>query len=104
MQLKPREAIHLGLVIHELGTNARKYGALKVPEGKLSVTWQVTGHHLHITWTESGGPMVNPPTRKGFGTVLIERGLKDSLGGEALISFAPTGLICDLRLPLPQLS
>ena len=103
VQLKPREAIHLGLVLHELGTNARKHGALKVPEGRLRVTWQVTGHHLEINWAESGGPIVSPPTRQGFGTLLIERGLKDSLDGEALITFAPTGLICDMRLPLPKL-
>jgi PAS domain S-box-containing protein len=103
MQLKPREAVHLGLVLHELGTNARKYGALKVPEGRLSVTWHLTGHYLEITWAESGGPTVSPPTRQGFGTLLIERGLKDSLGGEARITFAPTGVTCDMRLPLPEL-
>jgi two-component sensor histidine kinase len=103
MQLKPREAVHLGLVLHELGTNARKYGALKVPEGRLSVTWNLTGHYLEITWAESGGPTVSPPTRQGFGTLLIERGLKDSLGGEARITFAPTGVTCDMRLPLPEL-
>jgi PAS domain S-box-containing protein len=101
MQLKPREAIHLGLVLHELGTNARKYGALKVPEGKLSVTWHLTSDYLEITWAESGGPTVSPPTREGFGTLLIERGLKVSLGGEARITFAPTGVTCDMRLPLP---
>jgi PAS domain S-box-containing protein len=101
MQLKPREAIHLGLVLHELGTNARKYGALKVPEGRLSVTWHRAGGYVEITWAESGGPTVSPPTRQGFGTLLIERGLKVSLGGEARITFAPTGLTCDMRLPLP---
>jgi two-component sensor histidine kinase len=102
MQLKPREAVHLGLVLHELGTNARKYGALKVPEGRLSVTWHLTGQNLEITWAESGGPTVSPPTRQGLGTLLIERGLKDSLGGEARITFAPKGVTCDMRLPIPQ--
>jgi two-component sensor histidine kinase len=106
MQLEPREAIHLGLVLHELGTNARKYGALKVPEGRLCVTWNLTGHgarhYLEINWVESGGPTVSPPTGQGFGTLLIKRGLKDSLGGEARITFAPTGVTCDMRLPLPQ--
>jgi PAS domain S-box-containing protein len=101
MQLKPREAIHLGLVLHELGTNARKYGSLKVPEGRLSVTWRREGNFVEINWAESGGPRVDPPSRRGFGTLLIERGLKVSLGGEARITFAPTGLTCDMRLPLP---
>jgi two-component sensor histidine kinase len=102
IQLKPREAVHLGLVLHELGTNARKYGALKVPEGGVSVTWHLTSHYLEITWAESGGPPVKPRTKQGFGTLLIERGLKDSLGGEARITFAPTGMTCHMRLPLPQ--
>src|SRR5262249_8483592 len=83
MQLKPREAIHLGLVLHELGTNARKYGSLTVPEGRLSVTWRREGNFVEINWAESGGPRVHPPSRRGFGTLLIERGLKVSLGGEA---------------------
>jgi hypothetical protein len=82
-------------------TNARKYGALKVPEGRLSVTWHRAGDFVEISWAESGGPKVNPPSRRGFGTLLIERGLKVSLGGEARITFAPTGLTCDMRLPLP---
>ena len=105
IQLKPRQAVHLGLVLHELGTNARKYGGLKVPEGRIRVTWNLTEHgpchHLEINWVESGGPAVSPPTGQGFGTLLIERGL-DSLGGEARISFAPTGVTCDMRLPLPH--
>ena len=80
IQLKPRQAVHLGLVLHELGTNARKYGGLKVPEGRIRVTWNLTDHgpchHLEINWVESGGPAVSPPTGQGFGTLLIERGLK----------------------------
>jgi two-component sensor histidine kinase len=101
MKLKPREAIHLGLVLHELGTNARKYGSLTVPEGRLSVTWRREGNFVEINWAESGGPRVDPPRRRGFGTLLIERGLKVSLGGEARIAFEPSGLTCDMRLPLP---
>ena len=106
LQLQPRVAVHLGLALHELGTNARKYGALKVPEGRLGVTWRVTGHGaghvLELNWVESGGPTVSPPAVHGFGTVLIERGLKHSLGGEAHMNFAPTGVMCDMRLPLPE--
>ncbi len=103
IQLKPRVAVHLGLALHELGTNARKYGALKVPEGRLSVTWRLADrgadHELELTWVESGGPAVSPPTSQGFGTLLIERGLKHSLGGEARMIFAPTGVICEMHVP-----
>lgn len=103
IELKPRVAVHLGLALHELGTNARKYGALKVPEGRLSVTWRLadhgTDHELELKWVESGGPVVNPPAGQGFGTLLIERGLKHSLGGEARTIFAPTGVICEMRVP-----
>jgi PAS domain S-box-containing protein len=103
LQLKPRAAVHLGLALHELGTNARKYGALKVPEGRLSVTWRVkpsgADDGLELQWVESGGPAVSRPTGQGFGTLLIERGLKHSLGGEARMTFAPTGLICELHVP-----
>jgi PAS domain S-box-containing protein len=103
IQLKPRVAVHLGLALHELGTNARKYGALTVPEGRLSVTWRLadrgTDHELELKWVESGGPAVSPPTGQGFGTLLIERGLKHSLGGEAHVIFAPTGVICEMHVP-----
>lgn len=103
IQLKPRVAVHLGLALHELGTNARKYGALKVPEGKLNVTWRLadrgTDHELELEWVESGGPTVSPPTGQGFGTLLIERGLKHSLSGEARMTFAPKGVICEMRVP-----
>jgi PAS domain S-box-containing protein len=103
IELNPRVAVHLGLALHELGTNARKYGALKVPEGRLSVTWRVADrgadHELELTWVESEGPVVGQPTGQGFGTLLIERGLKHSLGGEARMTFAPTGVICEMRIP-----
>lgn len=103
IQLKPRVAVHLGLALHELGTNARKYGALKVPEGKLNVTWRLadrgTDHELELEWVESGGPTVSPPTGQGFGTLLIERGLKHSLSGEARMTFASKGVICEMRVP-----
>ncbi len=103
IELNPRAAVHLGLALHELGTNARKYGALKLPEGRLNVTWRMAerdaDHELELKWVESGGPAVSPPTVQGFGTLLIERGLKHSLGGEARMIFAPTGVICEMRVP-----
>ena len=106
LELQPRAAVHLGLVLHELGTNARKYGALKAPEGKLAVTWRIaarqTGSSLELTWEERAGPAVSPPASEGFGTFLIQRGLKHALGGEAHVTFAPAGVVCELRLPLPE--
>ena len=101
--LQPRAAVHLGLVLHELGTNARKYGALKAAEGKLAVTWRIaarqTGSSIELTWEERAGPAVSPPASEGFGTFLIQRGLKHALGGEAHVTFAPAGVVCKLRLP-----
>ena len=77
--LDARTAIHLGLVLHELATNARKYGALSVPAGRLSVAWSVRAYgerELVLEWNESGVPKVSAPTSRGFGTTLIERTLE----------------------------
>jgi two-component sensor histidine kinase/CheY-like chemotaxis protein len=105
LTLAAQPALHLAMVLHELGTNARKYGALSVPQGKLVVDWQVVaakgGRQLELQWSESGGPAVLAPNERGFGTRLIE----DSLlahGGEAIIKYRTEGLAGELRLPLPQ--
>lgn len=103
--LEPQAALHLGLVLHELGTNARKYGSLSRPEGRLRTNWSVTdgaSPELKLNWVESDGPPVTAPTRRGFGTTLIERSLHYALGGEAELHFAPGGLTCEIRLPLPS--
>lgn len=106
VELHARAAVHLGLVLHELGTNARKYGALKVPQGRLAVAWRVEGRRaerrLELNWVESEGPPPEPPRSEGFGTLLIQRGLKHALGGEAHIAFAPAGVVCGLSVPLPE--
>src|SRR6202034_2764689 len=94
----------LALVLHELATNARKHGALSVPEGRLSVSWQmrINGERrLLMRWKESNGPKVGAPTTRGFGTTLIEQTLRGH-GGEANIHYDADGLICEMRLPLPQ--
>jgi PAS domain S-box-containing protein len=102
--LEPQTALHVGLVLHELGTNACKYGSLSVPQGHLDVRWRVqragVARELQLNWVESGGPTVRAPARQGFGTLLIRRSLKHGLGGEAGLSFAPSGLTCAIRLPL----
>ena len=99
--LDPREALAVGMAIHELATNATKYGALSVPEGNVAVTWTVDrtgdGEHLTLDWIERNGPPVTAPARRGFGTMLIERGLSHDLGGEAKLQFLPDGVRARLR-------
>jgi two-component sensor histidine kinase len=106
LSIEPQTALHLGLVLHELGTNARKYGALSVPGGRLRLNWRINSQGsrgvLQIDWIESGGPMVSVPNAqsKGFGATLIEQSLEHSVGGETRLSFLPTGVTCRIRLPL----
>ena len=102
--LGAQPAIHLALVLHELATNARKYGGLSVPQGRLSVKWEVHSsgsRTLLLDWTESGGPQVSAPLTAGFGTTLIERTLQTH-GGEATVRYGVTGVTCKLRLPLGE--
>ncbi len=102
--LDPRGALALGMAIHELATNAAKYGALSVSEGDVSVTWAVERDgdqdHLVLDWVEQNGPPVVAPAKQGFGTVLIERGLAHDLSGEAKIAFLPDGVRASVRAPL----
>jgi two-component sensor histidine kinase len=103
VSLSPAEALSLGLLFHELATNAAKYGALSTGQGRVDVAWSVRedgGRRLALTWTETGGPPVVAPTRRGFGSRLIERSLSGELGGEAVLEFAPDGLRCHVVLPL----
>lgn len=104
VDLPSQVAVHLGLVLHELGTNARKYGALSVASGRLAVRWTLEeaepGRLLRLTWVESGGPRVSKPSRPGFGTVLIERGIRHTLRGDTVHSFAEDGVRCEITLPL----
>lgn len=89
----------LGLVLHELATNAAKYGALSVPEGRVTIGWTVDapGGNLHLTWVESGGPKVTPPTTLGFGSKLIRTAIA---GGEVDKIFAPDGVRVKIDIPL----
>ena len=100
--LGPQEAGHLGMVLHELATNARKYGALSVTGGQLAVTWEVHsngGRKLLLKWAESGGPKVRAPESRGFGMTLIEQTVRVH-GGEASMHFAEDGLTCRIDWPL----
>lgn len=100
--LDSRAGVHLALVLHELATNARKYGALSVPAGRLAIDWRVeaTGPDLLICWREEGVPHVAAPAAHGFGTTLIERTL-ESNGGEASIRYEVGGVVCRMRLRSP---
>ncbi len=102
--LGPRAALALGMAVHELTTNAVKYGALSVPEGNVSVLWQVEpepdGDYLALDWIERDGPAVTPPTRRGFGMTLIERGLRQDMDAEVTVEFAVEGVSARLRAPL----
>ena len=103
-RLDPKQSLGLALVLHELATNAAKYGALSVPEGRLDLRWHVEpgpdGRELHLDWREGGGPAVEPPETAGFGTRMIERASEYELGGGAELRFDPEGLRCAIRFPL----
>ncbi|MGF9764730.1 sensor histidine kinase [Microvirga sp. 0TCS3.31] len=99
-------ALDLAMALHELATDAVKYGALSNAIGTVDLTWIVDHYHtpprLKLRWKEKGGPPVDPPSRRGFGTRLIERSLAQDLGGEATIEFAPDGVVCTVNTPLAQ--
>jgi len=95
----PPQALALGLIFHELVTNAVKYGALAKVKGRLSVSWGVEKGRLIITWLEREGAKVEKPSRKGFGTDLIERELKSALGGRVTFDYAPAGVEVQLSIP-----
>lgn len=98
VRLTPLMALAFAMALQELATNALKYGALSNPAGKIHIEWDVTREgetsHLHFSWTESGGPRVAEPKRRGFGTRLIERSLAQEMNGKVAVKFAPTGVVC----------
>jgi PAS domain S-box-containing protein len=97
--LKPEAAQALGLALHELASNAKKFGALSAPDGHVSVSWSVVRHldgdSIAFKWDESGGPPVAPPTARRFGSVIIERNLERAIGGKVTLAFLAGGLRCD---------
>ena len=104
LTLNPKAALSLGLVLHELATNAAKHGALSLPEGRLELSWQLDGlagaePALHLRWRECHGPPVTVPSRRGFGRTLIEQGLQHDLDGTVTMDFAPDGLVCTMSIP-----
>jgi PAS domain S-box-containing protein len=100
--LTPKQALTLGMAIHELTTNAAKYGALSTESGRVHVDWRVNSEprRLVMSWVESGGPPVPVPQRSGFGRLLLERALAADLKGDVRLDFSPLGLRCDIAVPL----
>jgi two-component sensor histidine kinase len=95
--LSPRVAVVLSMIVHEMATNAAKYGALSNDSGTIALDWEVitenTGPKLRMIWTEAGGPPVVVPVQRGFGSRLIERSARDQLDGEATVDFLPRGVV-----------
>jgi len=105
VQLAPNDALSLGLAIHELATNAAKYGALSLPGGRVTVRWELTGEGTaRIFWTEQGGPAIDPAARRkrGFGTDLIEKIVAHELRNPVDLRFAADGVRCTLVIPVRQ--
>jgi len=103
--LDAQSSLHLALVLHELATNARKYGALSTPNGRLALAWEVRRNGeqvLCLDWKESGGPRVGVPKERGFGSVLIEKTLQGH-GGEVEVRFEPEGVSGHIRMPLREI-
>jgi len=99
--LKPEAAQIIALVLHELATNAVKYGALSDPAGKISLSWQCEqGDKLSLQWAETGGPSVTPPTVKGYGTKVITASIQQQLSGTATFDWRPAGLAFDMAISI----
>src|SRR6266700_555410 len=97
--LEPRTAQTLALALHELATNAAKYGSLSVMSGRVEVNWELQPRSLLLRWTESGGPCPQPPAAPGFGIRMISASVERQLAGEAAFHWRPEGLYCSLCVP-----
>jgi len=99
VRIKPRIATMLSLAMHELGDNARRYGALSSGGGTVAIRWEIGGDRLRLRWTECGGPPVEPPERLGYGTRIARGVLAAEFGGTADLDFQPGGLCFMLDAP-----
>jgi two-component sensor histidine kinase len=100
IQLQPATAQTLALALHELVTNSAKYGALSTQAGRLSIEWESEIGLLRLAWKETGGPPVQEPTSRGFGTRSVIASIESQLGGQAVFEWRPEGLLCRLSVPL----
>jgi two-component sensor histidine kinase len=104
LELEPSAVHSIALALHELATNAAKYGALSVPDGRVAIDWQVSGAEtgagrFRMSWCERGGPPVTQPTKKGFGHVVISEMVVSSLRGHVSLDYAPEGLLWVIDMP-----
>jgi two-component sensor histidine kinase len=103
VRLGPIAAVTLGMAVHELAANAAKYGALSTPSGRVRVTWRPSAPgRLQLVWEELGGPPVQPPSRRGFGSELIQKVLAAELRGEVRLEFPSQGVRCTMDMALKQ--
>jgi PAS domain S-box-containing protein len=106
IRLSPKATLALGIAFHELATNAVKYGAFSNDVGKIRIAWttetQPAGERLMLTWREMDGPVVIPPTKKGFGSQVIERGLAHELEGKVNLAYLPGGVECTIDVLVPR--
>ncbi|WP_454762211.1 sensor histidine kinase [Caulobacter segnis] len=105
VRLSPSQAVSMSLIIHELGTNAVKYGALSTQTGTVTLSWNLAQNglgerSLTFLWQEAGGPTVHPPASRGFGSRMITRAMKENASGEARLEFPAEGVRCVLVMPL----
>jgi PAS domain S-box-containing protein len=106
LMLQPKAALALSLALHELATNAVKYGALSTQAGSIDIEWQVTRDpkRFRLRWSETGGPKVEPPERRGFGSRLVERGLSQDIAGDVRLDFTIDGVMCSVDAPLHEVA
>jgi PAS domain S-box-containing protein len=104
IRLRPKAALALSMALHELATNAVKYGAFSDANGRVEVGWRVEDDgHFALRWSEEGGPVVSSPRKRGFGSRLIEQGLSQDLGGLVSLDFPSSGVVCSIRAPLAEI-
>jgi two-component sensor histidine kinase len=107
VRLAPAAVTSMAMALHELSTNAAKYGALSAPQGRVEIRWEIfsadTERRLRFRWTEFGGPPVQPPRSPGFGSRLIERGIAMELKGESRLDYDSAGIVCTIEAPLSEI-
>jgi two-component sensor histidine kinase len=99
VRLNPAAAQAIGLALHELATNAGKYGALSVDTGRVDVGWRLDGDIFAMSWTERKGPPVSPPKRRGFGSMVVDPMVRQTVNGEVQLDFIPSGVVWNLTCP-----